>query len=119
MRLSHSCFILIALFCAVGAAVGANAVTPHASTERINPELLYKQWSARWIAPPAAPPTAYGVYHFRRVFDLASKPVSFVVHVTGDNRYQLFVNGERVVEGPARGDLMHWRYETVDLARLL
>lgn len=94
-------------------------MTPSVYSERINPELLYKQWSARWIAPPATPLTGYGVYHFRRVFDLASRPASFVVHVTGDNRYQLFVNGARVVEGPARGDLMHWRYETVDLARLL
>jgi hypothetical protein len=34
-------------------------------------------------------------------------------------RYELFVNGERAVWGPARGDLFHWRYETVDLARWL
>ena len=38
-----------------------------------------------------------------------------IIHVTGDNRYQLFVNGTRVVWGPARGDLNHWRFETVDL----
>ncbi len=28
----------------------------------------------------------------------------------------LLVNGERVLEGPARGDLNHWRYETLDIA---
>ena len=39
-----------------------------------------------------------------------------MVHVTADNRYQLWVNGTRVVFGPARGDLNHWRYETIDLA---
>lgn len=38
------------------------------------------------------------------------------MHVSADNRYQLFVNGTRVAWGPARGDLYHWRYETVDLA---
>ena len=38
------------------------------------------------------------------------------MHVTADNRYQLFVNGARVSWGPARGDLYHWRYETVDVA---
>ena len=85
---------------------------------RINPELLTKQWSAKWIAVPGASPFEYGVYHFRRSFDLPQKPSTFVVHVTADNRYQLFVNGERVVAGPARGDLSHWQYETVDLARL-
>ncbi|HWR51330.1 MAG TPA: alpha-L-rhamnosidase C-terminal domain-containing protein [Bryobacteraceae bacterium] len=73
-------------------------------------------WSARWIAVPGAPPEAAGVYHFRRTFDLAARPARFPVHVSADNRYQLFLNGERVALGPARGDLFHWRYETVDLA---
>ena len=50
-------------------------------------------WNARWIAPPDRSPYDYGVYHFRRAFDLSAKPSSFVVHVSADNRYQLFVNG--------------------------
>ena len=37
----------------------------------------------------------------------------------GDNRYELFVNGARVSWGPARGDLTHWRYETVDIGAQL
>ncbi len=65
---------------------------------------------------PNVSPFDYGVYHFRRTFELQAKPSSFVIHVTGDNRYQLFVNGERVVWGPARGDLNHWRFETIDIA---
>ena len=65
---------------------------------------------------PGAPAFDFGVYHFRRAIDLAAKPGSFVVHVSADNRYQLFVNGERVSLGPARGDLYHWRYETIDIA---
>lgn len=58
----------------------------------------------------------YGVSHFRRTFELARKPATFVIHVSGDNRYQLFVNGDLVAVGPARGDLFHWRYETIDIA---
>src|SRR3569833_2215701 len=81
--------------------------------------LLRSTWSARWIAVPGASPFDYGVYHFRRTFSLPSKPDKFVVHVSGDNRYQLFVNGRRVVWGPARGDLFHWRYESVDIAEHL
>ncbi len=90
-----------------------------ASSADTNPRLLNKQWSARWIAVPNTSRSEYGVYHFRRVFELPAKPPSFVIHVTGDNRYQLYVNGERVVWGPARGDLSHWRYETIDIARSL
>jgi hypothetical protein len=78
--------------------------------------LLDRAWTARWIAPPYTAPNDYGVYCFRRTFDLAAKPGRFVVHASGDNRYQLFVNGRRVAWGPARGDLFHWRFETIDLA---
>jgi len=82
-------------------------------------DLLGRAWSAKWISAPGAPPNDYGVYHFRRSVELAARPERFVVHVSGDNRYQLFVNGKRVAAGPARGDLFHWRYETVDVAEHL
>ena len=81
-----------------------------------NPKLLTARWPARWIFPPGAPAFEYGVYHFRRTFELPARPGSFIVHVTADNRYQLYVNGTRAAWGPARGDLFHWRYETADLA---
>lgn len=103
-------------------AMGAHAAT---AVSAINPELLSSRWSARWIAPsdgadPASTeyrsPFAYGVYHFRRSFELTAKPARFVIHVSADQRYQLFVNGARVLWGPARGDLKHWRFESVDIA---
>jgi alpha-L-rhamnosidase len=78
-----------------------------------------RAWTARWISVPDAPAFDYGVYHFRRTLALPERPARFVVHVTADNRYQLFVNGARVAWGPARGDLDHWRYETLDLAPYL
>ena len=81
-----------------------------------NPELLTRVWTARWISVPQTSGFDYGVYHFRRTFELSAAPPSFVVHVTADNRYQLYVNGERMSVGPARGDLYHWRYETIDIA---
>lgn len=83
------------------------------------PPVRPEAWTARWISVPDAPPRDYGVYHFRKRFDLATRPASFVVHVSADNRYQLYVNGRRVSWGPAAGDLFHWRYETVDLAPYL
>jgi len=84
-----------------------------------NPGLLTHAWSAHWISVAGASPYDYGVYHFRRTFDLPAAPSSFLIHVTGDNRYKLYVNGELVSLGPARGDLYHWRYESVDIARHL
>jgi alpha-L-rhamnosidase len=103
---------------ALGAAAQAGTSQgPAAPTApAINPDLLARRWDARWIVAPGTDPFGFGVYHFRRLLDLAERPQRFVVHVTADNRYQLWVNGTRVVWGPARGDLNHWRFETVDLA---
>ena len=80
------------------------------------PDLAHDLWPAFWITAALAPAHDYGVYHFRKHFTLAERPATFRIHVSADNRYRLFVNGVSVSVGPARGDLMHWRYETVDLA---
>lgn len=109
-------FVLLFALFVNGASPCSNLFAQQNASTRMNPELLSKTWSARWITVPNTSPFDYGVYHFRKSFDLQSKPSSFVIHVTGDNRYQLFVNGERVVWGPARGDLSHWRFETIDIA---
>src|SRR5262249_9673939 len=98
-------------------AVAALALTGFAPAPPVLPVVL--PWPARWISVPDAPPAGYGVYHFRRHVRLEAVPAAFVVHVTADNRYELFANGTRVATGPARGDLFHWRYETVDLAPFL
>src|SRR6201995_6001478 len=77
------------------------------------------QWNARWITPPTAPLREPLVLHFRRSLQLQAKPAHYLVHVSADNRFVLYVNGHRVGDGPARGDLNHWRYETFDLAPYL
>jgi hypothetical protein len=82
----------------------------------INPSLLSRGWRASWIGCPGAARREYGVYHFRKSFSLDRKPSSFVVHVSADNRYRLLVNGRAVCSGPARGDLGHWNFETIDIA---
>lgn len=71
---------------------------------------------ASWIAPPGMHADSFGVFHARRSITLPAKPERFVVHVSADNRYRLFVNGEQVSSGPQRSDVTHWRYETVDIA---
>ena len=89
------------------------------SDMKVNPDLLTKRWPASWVSHPTASPKDYGVFHFRRTFDLNSQPEKFIIHVSADNRYRLFVNGHSVCCGPARGDFMHWRFETVDIAPYL
>jgi hypothetical protein len=80
---------------------------------------LHGNWIAHWIGLPRSSGDEFGVYHFRKVFNLGEKPSSFIIHVTADNRYRLFVNGQSVVTGPARSDLANWNFETLDLASYL
>ncbi len=87
--------------------------------QSIDPTLLVNQWQASWIAVPGESPAGYGVYLFRKKIDLDSKPDSFVIHVSADNRYKLFVNEKQVSLGPARGDLDHWNFASLDIAPFL
>ena len=87
--------------------------------QTVNLQLLKNTWQAKWISVPGSPPREYGVYHFRKSFSLVSKPDSFIVQVTADNRFRLFVNGKWVAQGPARGDLSYWNFESIDLAPYL
>ena len=77
------------------------------------------RWKADWIAPQNVNLKEFGVYHFRKNFDLSKKPNQFIINVSGDNRYRIFVNGNYVGAGPARSDLMHWNFETYDIASFL
>ncbi|HEY6082331.1 MAG TPA: alpha-rhamnosidase, partial [Chitinophagaceae bacterium] len=90
-----------------------------AQANTINPTLLKGSWQADWISCPGIAQRAYGVYHFRKVFELNAKPDKFIIHISADNRYRLFVNGHTVCSGPARGNLYNWDFETVDIAPFL
>jgi alpha-L-rhamnosidase len=83
-----------------------------ANTER-------EMWSAEWITSPDGPQRDVSVLHFRKVLELAQSPQHFLVHVSADNQFILYVNQQRVGSGPSRGDLAHWKYESYDIAPLL
>jgi hypothetical protein len=93
--------------------------TPDTCEAQDVPRVFNGAPAAFWIFHPDVPRDHYGVFHFRRVVTLERVPETFVVHVSADNRYRLFVNGQHVATGPQRSDLMHWRYQTVDLAPYL
>ena len=71
---------------------------------------------ASWITHPEIAGSEYGVYHFRKDLELEALPERFTIHVSADNRYRLYVNGVSIVAGPQRSDVMHWRFEEVDIA---
>ena len=88
-------------------------------TQSLSKDILTKRWDAYWITIPGTSAKDYGVYHFRKIISLKNKPDFFLIHVSADNRYKLFVNGIMVSLGPARADIFHWNYETIDIAKYL
>jgi hypothetical protein len=86
---------------------------------RINPDILSDFWPASWITCPDVSIKDYGVYHFRKSFNLDRTPEEFIIHVSADNRYILYVNGNFITYGPSRGDLQHWRFESLDISNNL
>ena len=108
----HTCLIIHVL-------IAGLFISSVANSQVLDSMLVHQPWKAAWITVPGANPTGYGVYYFRKEFDLHVVPQSFPVHVSADNRYKLFVNERLISLGPARGDLSHWNYETVDLAPYL
>jgi hypothetical protein len=83
------------------------------------PEQQSKLWKAEWITSAAAPARDLAIVHFRKTIELPRQPTHFIVNVSADNQFVLYVNGHRVGSGPSRADFAHWRYETYDLAPFL
>lgn len=70
-------------------------------------------WPAKWIShdDDAQPPF---VCAFRNTFTQSADAI-VRLHVTADQRYDLFLDGELVGRGSERGDANHWFFETYDL----
>jgi alpha-L-rhamnosidase len=96
-----------------------SAFIQKAIAQKPAPLITQKTWDAYWISSKEADPHTYAVLYFRKEFSLAAKPGSFIIHVSADNRYKLFVNGELVSLGPARSEIYNWQFETVDIAPFL
>ena len=86
---------------------------PFASPDRDLPPWSRGRWPCHWIALPGATPPYCCA--FRRFFSIEQETV-VRVHVSADERYELFLDGRRIGRGPERGDWANWHFETYDLA---
>ena len=94
-------------------------IEPGVARAQLPTDLQKQMWSAQWITSPDGPQRDPSVLHFRKLIELAQQPGHFIVHVSADNQFILYVNQQRVDAGPSRSDLGHWRYETYDIAPFL
>jgi alpha-L-rhamnosidase len=83
------------------------------------PAFAQPTWQAHWVSSPDITGQEAAHVLFRRSIELLAKPTRFVVHISADNHYVFYVNGQQVCFGPQLSDIRHWRYETVDLAPYL
>jgi alpha-L-rhamnosidase len=72
------------------------------------------RWPCSWIACPGADmPPFISAYRRRFMLDHDSQ---IRVHITADERYILYIDGEQIGRGSERGDEDHWFYESYDLS---
>ena len=71
-------------------------------------------WPAKWVGPPEPGGGGPVVLAFRRRFDVAGGTTA-LLHVTADERYELFLDGVRVGQGSERGGPDNWFYETYEV----
>lgn len=71
-------------------------------------------WNAKWIEDAQWDSRSCHVCAFRRVF-LIEKERTVHIHISGDQRYTLYLDGVRIGFGPDRGTHSNWFYQTHDL----
>lgn len=91
-----------------------------AGEEAVKP-LEAMDWQGHWIWPSTVDLPAHPnqFVQFRRPFMLADVPTHAQVAVFADSRYQLYVNGNLVGRGPARGPVFWGYYDIFDVAKYL
>lgn len=80
---------------------------------------LKHAWTAQWITHPSESTLDARKFLFRHNFDLETKPEKFIIYISADNRYRLYVNGKYLIAGPSSSDIDNYRYETLDIANNL
>jgi hypothetical protein len=69
-------------------------------------------WPAHWISIPNPQSPLVAAYKLEFSLPQARK---VRLHVSADERYDLFLDGERLGRGPERGDIEHWSFESYDI----
>jgi len=74
---------------------------------------------ATWIWPGGQMYLYNHYAQFRRDFDLSKVPDKAHIYITADAAYRLYINGQYVCRGPARGYQSHWPFDEIDAASYL
>ncbi|MBR4664936.1 MAG: hypothetical protein IKO93_13775, partial [Lentisphaeria bacterium] len=67
----------------------------------------------RWMIPAQVPDGTY-LAVYRCIFT-ADQALTLAFRFSADNRAQLFLDGERISDGPERGAAQYWYYQDVSV----
>ena len=87
---------------------------PYTGNDRERPWPKAGEWPAAWVTCADAGDAPF-VTAYRRSITV-DKPVTLRIHVTADERYELYLDGERIGRGSERGTVDAWFHETYELA---
>lgn len=88
-----------------------------AQTELNFPEVQYPpdDIKANWVSHPEVKGGEDVTILFRNEFTLENTENDFIINISADNHYFLYVNDKIVTHGPQLSDIKHWKYETLNL----
>ncbi len=73
------------------------------------------EWKAKWIWTEGEEKPRNFFLMFRKAFSLPRRARSARLHITADSRYVLYINGERIGQGPPRGFPWRYHYDTYEV----
>jgi alpha-L-rhamnosidase len=76
-----------------------------------------KKWESQWIWMPEN--IESDVMLARRSFDLKELPTKAILRISASSKYELFVNGIPVCQGPARSAPHHQSFDILDISSIL
>ena len=74
--------------------------------------------TADWIWHPGDPAGVAAICRFQLDFEVPEDAGPCRFHVSADQQYELFLDGERISHGPESGDIEHWPFATFEVTGL-
>mgnify|MGYP000468377063 CR=1 FL=1 len=75
--------------------------------------------SSNWVSHPGIEGGEDRIILFRNTFETKDTSEDFIIIISADNHYFLYVNGKLFTHGPQLSDIKHWKYETLNLKKFL
>jgi hypothetical protein len=72
------------------------------------------RWSASWVSIDPIPLEPF-IVAYRCRFELDAT-TTFRLHLSADERYELYLDGTLIGRGPDRGDALNWYYQSYELS---